>query len=415
LKYQPNTSALIRLSAILFSLLFSFSLLAQDKTALENKRKKLESEINYTQNLLKKTQATKNASLNDLVTLDKQISLRKELIQNTEKEVTVYASQIAETNRQLNELEQNLQQLRANYGKAIHGTYRHFRTIDQMLFIASAASFSDGLRKINYLRKIGEYRKRQVDDILKTQADISKKLAEVQQKKSAQENLLSKQKKQESALSRNKTQKARLVEDLKKKESSLSQQLAQKKKEAEKLNSQIQAIIAREIAEAKKNAEAERAKSGTPSTSGSLAMTPEVAKLSANFVSNKGKLPWPVERGVISKYFGSYKHEELGITMENNGIDIRTESFSNVRVVFDGTVVGVVSNPIYKTAVIVSHGDYFTVYSKLEGVTIKKGDKVSAKQVIGKVFTDSETNESEVHFEVWQGSNKLNPTQWIAR
>lgn len=406
---------MIRISAILLFLLMSFSLLAQDKTALENKRKKLESEINYTQNLLKKTQATKNASLNDLVTLDKQISLRKELINNTEKEVTVYSGQIAETNRQLNELEQNLQQLRENYGKAIHGTYRHFRAIDQLLFIASAASFSDGFRKINYLRKIGEYRKRQVDDILKTQADISRKLTEVQQKKNAQENLLSKQKKQESALSRNKTQKARLVEDLKKKESSLSKQLAQKKKEAEKLNSQIQAIIAREIAEAKKNAEAERAKTGAPATPGNLAMTPEVAKLSANFVSNKGKLPWPVERGVISKYFGSYKHEELGITMENNGIDIRTESFSNVRVVFDGTVVGVVTNPIYKTAVIVSHGDYFTVYSKLEGVSIKKGDKVSAKQIIGKVFTDAETNESEVHFEVWQGSNKLNPTLWIAR
>jgi murein hydrolase activator len=406
---------LIRLFTTVVVLFFSIVLHAQDKTALENKRKKLESEINYTQNLLKKTQATKDASLNDLVTLDKQISLRKELITNTEKEVQLYSAQISETSKQLNELERNLKNLRDNYATAIYGTYRHFRATDQLLFIASASSFSDGFRKINYLRKVGEYRKRQLDDIIRTQRDISRKLSEVQQKKNAQESLLTKQKRQESALNKNKIQKSKLIEDLKKKESSLSQQLANKRKEAEKLNSQIQAIIAKEIAMAKKKAEDERAKTGEPATPGALAMTPEVAKLSANFVSNKGRLPWPVERGVISKYFGSYKHEELGITMENNGIDIRTESYANVRVVFDGTVVGVVSNPIYKTAVIVSHGDYFTVYSKLDGVSVKKGDKVNAKQVIGKVFTDQETNESEMHFEVWQGSNKLNPTQWIAR
>jgi murein DD-endopeptidase MepM/ murein hydrolase activator NlpD len=183
-----------------------------------------------------------------------------------------------------------------------------------------------------------------------------------------------------------------------------------KKEEAAKLNAQIQAIIAKEIA-----AQSKAAKDASTPDKPNLALTPEVQKLSASFVSNKGRLPWPVERGVISKYFGSYRHPELDILMENNGIDIRTDSYSSVRSVFDGKVVGVVFNPIYKNAVIVSHGEYFTVYSKLETVNVKKGDEIKAKQIIGVVFTDNETRDSEVHFEVWKGSSKLNPTDWIAR
>jgi septal ring factor EnvC (AmiA/AmiB activator) len=386
------------------------ALLAQDKKALEEKQKKLESEIKYTQSLLKKTEASKNASLNDLITLEKQISLRKELIGNTEKEVNTYSEQIEVTTQRLSELEKNLALLRENYAKAIYYTYKNFRLADQLLFVASSASFSEAFRKINYLRRLGDYRKRQVDDIVKTQTEISNRLSEIQQKKKNKEGLLKAQKRQEELLTRNKNQKAKMVEQLKKKESELSKQLAMKKEEAAKLNAQIQAIIAKEIA-----AQSKAAKDASTPDKPNLALTPEVQKLSASFVSNKGRLPWPVERGVISKYFGSYRHPELDILMENNGIDIRTDSYSSVRSVFDGKVVGVVFNPIYKNAVIVSHGEYFTVYSKLETVNVKKGDEIKAKQIIGVVFTDNETRDSEVHFEVWKGSSKLNPTDWIAR
>lgn len=400
----------IRYCCFLALFVLPVALLAQDKKALEEKQKKLESEIKYTQSLLKKTEASKNASLNDLITLEKQISLRKELIGNTEKEVNTYSEQIEVTTQRLSELEKNLALLRENYAKAIYYTYKNFRLADQLLFVASSASFSEAFRKINYLRRLGDYRKRQVDDIVKTQTEISNRLSEIQQKKKNKEGLLKAQKRQEELLTRNKNQKAKMVEQLKKKESELSKQLAMKKEEAAKLNAQIQAIIAKEIA-----AQSKAAKDASTPDKPNLALTPEVQKLSASFVSNKGRLPWPVERGVISKYFGSYRHPELDILMENNGIDIRTDSYSSVRSVFDGKVVGVVFNPIYKNAVIVSHGEYFTVYSKLETVNVKKGDEIKAKQIIGVVFTDNETRDSEVHFEVWKGSSKLNPTDWIAR
>lgn len=403
-------------------------MVGQDQKALEKKRKQLESEINQTQKAIQQTQQTRNNSLKEIINLEKQIELRKELIENTFKEVKEYSIQIDETTSHLKALENKLNILRDNYAKAIYGTYKSYRITDQFLFVANSANFSEALRRLNYLRKIGDYRKSQVDDIIKTQDDINLKLASIQTKKNAQERLLSQQKKQESELSKNKTQKAKLVEQLKVKEGNLNKQLAQKKKEAEKLNAQIQAIIAKEIErqrkleEERKRKEAEQTgKKDGSSTSGSsktpttAPVTPEVQKLSASFASNKGRLPWPVERGTISRGFGVYRHPEYGGEIDNKGLDIRTDKNANVRAVFDGKVISIVSNPIYKNAVIISHGDYFTVYTKLESVNVSKGQSVSAKQVIGKVYTDDEKNETEMHFEVWQGNVPQNPSYWIAR
>lgn len=403
----------------------------QDQKTLEKRRKKLESEINQTQKAIQQTQKTRDNSLKEIINLEKQIELRKELIDNTSKEVKEFSVQINETTSNLKSLENKLNILRDNYAKAIYGTYKSYRITDQFLFIANSSNFSEALRRLNYLRKIGDFRKSQVDDIIKTQDDINVKLASIQSKKDAQERLLSQQKKQETELTKNRTQKAKLVEQLKVKEGNLNKQLTQKKREAERLNAQIQAIIAKEIErqrkleEERKRKEAAAAaaaakKEGT-STTGSTKtpttapVTPEVQKLSASFAANKGRLPWPVERGSISRGFGIYRHPEYGGEIDNKGLDIRTDKNANVRAVFDGKVISIVSNPIYKNAVIVSHGDFFTVYTKLESVNVSKGQSISAKQVIGKVYTDDEKNETEMHFEIWQGNTPQNPSHWIAR
>lgn len=417
------------LTYFLLLIILPSSVVGQDQKTLEKKRKQLESEINQTQKAIQQTQTTRDNSLKEIVNLEKQIELRKELIDNTFKEVKQFSEQIDETTANLLTLESNLSSLRENYGKAIYGTYKSYRLADQFLFIASSSSFSDAIRRLNYLRKIGGYRKTQVDEIIKTQDEINKKLAQIQQKKNSQEKLLSQQKRQEVELTRNKAQKAKLVEQLKVKEGNLNKQLAQKKKEAEKLNAQIQAIIAKEIErqrkleeerkrkEAEAIAKANESKGSSSTTKAPVVtpVTPEVAKLSASFASNKGRLPWPVERGTISRGYGPYKHPVWGGDMENKGLEIRTERNASVRAVFDGKVISIVSNPIYKNAVIISHGDYFTVYTKLESVSVSKGQSISAKQVIGKVYTDDETNETEMHFEIWQGNTTQNPSLWIAR
>lgn len=406
------------------------SLSAQDQATLEKRRKQLENEIKKTQQALQQTQQTRSNSLREVVNLEKQIKLREALIKNTTKEVNGYNRQINESRNKLKELEGKLQILKENYATAIYGTYKTFRLADQLLFIASSKSFTGALRRINYLRKIGEYRKAQVEEIEKTQTKINEQIVSIEQKKKKQEQLLAEQKKQEEELRNNKSQKDKIVKELRAKEGSLSKELTQKRREAEKLNAQIQAIIAREIARQKKLEEERRRKEEeekakekgetpkkTPpkTTTPTSPMTPEVAELSASFAANRGKLPWPVERGTISRGYGTYRHPVYGGVMDNKGLNIKTDKNANVRAVFGGEVISIVSNPIYKNAVIISHGNYFTVYTMLEKVSVSRGQKVNAKQIIGKAYTDEESNETEIHFEIWQGNATQNPSLWIAK
>ena len=410
-------------------MLFVFPVLivAQDQKDLEKKRTKLENEIKQTEKALQETRKNKNISLKEVVNLERQIKLRQDLIQNTQKEINAYNRQIRESNTKLDELKETLSGLRENYGKAIYSTYKSYRMADQLLFVANASSFSEALRRLNYLRKIGDYRKYQVDEIQNTQEDINTQLAKIESKKEKQEALLVDQMKQEEKLLKNKTEKAQVAEQLKKQEGSLSKDLAQMKKESQRLNAQIQAIIAQEIArqkkleEERKRKEAEEAKKleqqgkKPAQPSQPLPSTPEVAALSASFVSNKGKLPWPITNGNISRAYGPYTHPILGGQLDNKGIDFTTTKNAPVRSLFKGTVVSVFSNPVYKNAVIVSHGEYFTVYMKLQSVSVSKGQTISDRQTVGTAYTDPETNQTEVHLEIWDSKGAINPSSWLAR
>ncbi len=416
------------LTVVFLCLLALPALWGQEQQELEKKKKQLEAEIKQTQQALQQTQKSKSSSLREVINLEKQIKLRQDLILNTAKQIKGYNRQIADANSTLKELEENLKDLRENYAKAIYGTYKTYRLADQLLFVASSRTFTDAFRRINYLRKVGEYRKTQVSEIESTQIKINEKLVIINEKKLKQEALLTEQREQEAELKTTKLQKDKIVTELQKKEGVLSKELAQKRREADKLNAQIQAAIAREIARQKKLEEERRRKEEAAKGKGETPpkktdkpgsplspMTPEAAQLSASFAANKGKLPWPVERGVISRGYGKYKHPEYGGEMDNKGLNIRTDKNANVRAVFGGEVISIVSNPIYKNAIIISHGNYFTVYTQLESVSVAKGQKVTAKQIIGKAYTDEKTNETEVHFEIWQGNATQNPSIWIAR
>ena len=413
---------------------------AQDQASLEKKRKQVENEIKQTQQAIQQTQNTRANSLKEIINLEKEIALRKNWIEISTKELNAYKSQIEEADKHLQKLESDLGILRNNYANAIYSTYKSYRMSDQLLFVASATSFSDALRRINYLRKVGDYRKEQVHEIENTQNQIAQKIALIEVKKKKQESLLGEQKSQEKELSASKSQKDKLVAQLKVEEGKLNKKLVQKRKEANRLNAQIQAIIAKEIARQKKleeervrKEEAERKakeeaekknqkpgqttkpKPSQPEKKEDLSTTPELAMLSSSFAANQGRLPWPVTNGSIARGYGRYTHPVYGGVMDNKGLDIATGRDASVRSVFKGKVISIVSNPIYKYAVIISHGSYFTVYSRLESVSVSKGQEVAAKQVIGRVFTDPENGNTEVHFEIWKGSTTLNPSSWIAR
>jgi septal ring factor EnvC (AmiA/AmiB activator) len=423
----------IILFVLLFGVLFNVSAVNKSRKTLESKRKLLEKDILLTKNLLKKTQFTKEASLSDLSTIEQQIKLRQNLILNTEKEVTHFNYQINSKLDSLKYLENTLKGLRKDYARSVYITYKYFRITDKFLFIASAKSFGESFRRLNYLRKLGTQRELQLNEIQKIKASIGKGMSDVNSKKNQKQVLLVSQKAQKEELNKSILEKNKTIISLKQREAELSTQLETKKSEAKKLDNEIQAIIQKEIQEQKlalekkkKEAELKKKTSEPISTKNTtknkktntkpiISETPENKGLSNNFAGNKGKLPWPVDKGFVSNGFGIYEHPELdNVIMENNGIDIRSIQGASVRSIYKGKVVSIISNPTFKNAVIISHGDYFSVYTKLESVNVEKGQTVDTKQIIGRAFTNDE-NETEIHLEIWKGETKLNPTLWIAK
>ncbi len=445
----------IKFSVFLFLITFSLLASAQDKkSTLEAKKKKLLDEIKFTQQVLEKTKQSKDATLADLTALSEQIKLRQKLILEVEDEIGTFTEKINENIDSLKRKEQQLTQLKKEYADAIVRIYKSQRFTDRLLFVVNANSFSEALRRVNYLRKYASFRNQQAAQIMDTKSVISGQIAVIDQKKKTKEQLLSGQVKEKQELNKTVTQKSVVVQTLKQKEKDLQVKITKKQAEAQKLDAQIEAIIKKEIelarlaeikrqkeeaekqaaiaaaALAKKKAAEEAVKkakeAGKEASKEDVAAankkietpvkikdTPEYDQLTSNFLGNKGKLPWPVEKGFVSKGFGRYTHPELGnVSIDNNGIDIRTDANASVRCVFEGKVVGILNNPTFKNAVIVSHGDYFTVYSKLASVNVTKGQKISTKQVIGTAFSD-EDNITEVHLEVWKGAAKLNPADWI--
>ena len=417
---------------------YSWAKTSTSRKTLEQKKAKLQKEIKFTQDLLKKTQYTKEASLSDLVTIEKQISLRQSLISNTESEVKNFTSVIKNKIDTLMSLEATLVKLKEEYKRSIYINYKYFRLTDKLLFIVSAQNFGESVRRLNYLRKVGEHRKVQFREIQRIKASLGKGISEVNSKKIEKQTLIHSHKLQKEELNKSITAKNKTIESLRMRETQLAEELNNKKAESKKLDAEIQQAVQKEIQEQKlalqKKQEEEKKKlaentttkptkttTKTPkstktssTTTTKVSNAPEASdKLSVSFYKNKGKLPWPVEKGFISKSFGTYEHPELNnVIMENNGVDFRSVQGASVRSIFEGKVVSIIANPTFKNAVIINHGEYFSVYTNLENVFVEKGQTVNTKQSIGRAYTDDD-NQTEVHLEIWKGESKLNPSSWI--
>ena len=257
---------------------------------------------------------------------------------------------------------------------------------------------------MNYVRKISQSRKEQAREITEASELIEQKIAELEEMREDKKVLIAENNVQLKSLEEERESVDIIIAQLKKDEKKYRDDIGKKQKEREKLDKQIQAIIEAEIAAREAENKKKDGLNNTPN--------PADLKLSKDFVANKGKLPWPVDKGYISRKYGNYTHPELNLTMNNTGIDIRTSDNATVRAVFNGEVVTVMSNPTFKNAVIIKHGEYFSVYTGLGKVSVSKGSKVNTKQVIGSAFTEA-GSATEVHLEIWKGKTKTNPATWI--
>ncbi len=397
-------------------LLTQLSYAQTKKTKLQKNKMKIEQEIQFTNKILKQTKKNKQISLNQLVILKNRIKKREELITNINQEITVIVNEISITEKNIEQLNQELAALKAEYAQMIIAANRNRNSYNILMFVFASESFNQAYQRLKYYQQYSVYRKTQIKLIEQTQEKLEQKKRQLEVQKLSQKELLSSNETEKKQLAQEQDVKNQAVRKLQKKEKSLRKTLRRKEAEAKKLKKAIERIIAEEIRKAREAAALRAKKAKGARSANIMAATPEELKLSDDFTSNKGRLPWPSKKGIISSTFGTHSHPELpGIVINNDGIDITTNRGANARSIFNGKVTAVISGPNGKEVVIIRHGNYLTVYSNLEKVFVKRGEKVTTKQNIGIVYTDTEDNKTILQFQVWKGNSKMNPANWIAR
>ncbi|MCX6234738.1 MAG: peptidoglycan DD-metalloendopeptidase family protein [Bacteroidetes bacterium] len=382
-----------------------------DKITLQNQKQQIERDIEYTNDLLEETRKGKKNSLNELAILERKIKMREDLIQTITDEILFIDEQISIDNFEIQRLTSELDALKDEYAKMIYFAFKNRKIYDKLMFMFSSKDFNQAYQRLKYLQQYSIYRRTQGELIARAQAEIAFRIAQLEVQKKEKEDLLVEKEVEKQNIVLARQEKNDMVQSLNLKESELKKSLKEKERAATQLQKAIEAIIAEEIRRA---AEVAREK-GITAPAEALALTPEERLISDNFIANQGKLPWPVERGIVINTFGEHPHPVLnGVKVRNNGIDIITNAGSYARAIFEGEVTRVISVPNYFTVVIIRHGEYLSVYSNLDGVTVLKGDVVKTKQSIGLIHTDNEKAKTELHFELWKGKILQNPLDWIA-
>lgn len=379
--------------------------LEREKAAVQERLKEFDA-------ILRKTTASKKTTIGELNAITRQFQTQTRLVNTLDREVKLINQEISETESKISSLEVELKDLKAEYGRMIYNASKLNRGLSIVAFVFSSGNFNQLYARLMYLKQYTDSRKQQAVQIAKLSQELAEQRTNLDQRKSEKIKVLAEEQKERQELDRLKQTQQGVVNTLSKKEREIKSQITATKKQQDQLNRMIKQVIEDEIKRAEAAAKKENSTS-TKSAGTSMPMTPEAAALSSSFAGNKGRLPWPVETGFIVQRYGTYPHPTLkGITMENDGIDIRTQPNSNVRTVFDGTVTKITTMPGYGGTIIIKHGEYYTMYSKLKTISVKSGQKVSAKDVIGQVATGPD-GEAEVHFQTWKGLSVMDPSTWI--
>ena len=395
---------------LLFPLLFAFFLTpevhAQSRQSLEEQRKKILVEIEETNRFLRATEQNRSESNKKLNLLNAQITQFDRLISSIRAEIAYVDRQINETSATVSRMNNEVEKMKTEYARLVAQAYKNRGQYNKLIYVLSARDFNEAYRRMKYFQQYSEYRKKQVAEIKAKQDELQVVITQLATQKTDKEKLLAVQRQESQKLEATKAERSREVNNLRSQERRLRNQLEEQRRNAQRLQSEIEKSIA-----------AEARKRNTTTANIHDKLTPDELLISNNFRGNKGRLPWPTERGTISGFFGIYIPNPLfrNITLNNNGVDITTVGEASVRVVFDGEVSTIGGILGYNMFVTVRHGNYITVYANLANVAVKQGDKVKSRQNIGKVYTERGANTAVLHFEIWEGLNKLNPEQWIAK
>ena len=415
-----NLTGFIFRFTLIFLFAFPLFCLAQNtKENLQKTKKQLEQEIKYTNMLLEQTQQSKQASMSKLMLLTKQIEKREALLKSINEEIDDIDEEIVTQTSEVKKMSTELARMKEEYARMIYFAYKNMSIYNRMMFVFSAEDFNQAFNRLKYYQQYSSYRRTQAEIIKRSQAELTRKVNDLEITKNEKTHIAVSKEKEKTRLLTEKESKDKTVKELSQKEKQLTAKLKEKQQAAQKLQNEIEKLIAKEIKasedRARKTAKTE--KKPVPETSGTeMMLTPVEKQLSTNFALNKGKLPWPSEKGLIINSFGEHNHPVLKyVKVKNNGVDIATEQGASVRSVFSGKISRVMSFPNLNKVVIIRHGEYLTVYSNLDEVSVQDGQEIKTKQIIGKVHTNQEDHKSEYHFEIWLGKEIQDPELWLAR
>jgi septal ring factor EnvC (AmiA/AmiB activator) len=376
------------------------SLTAQTKAELEEKRNATLNEITYVDNMLKATARKKEESMSAVKIIGNKLNLRESVIRGMRDEINLVTERIDLNTLAINMMESDLVDLKNDYARAVLNSYKLQKENPELVYILSAKDFNQGYKRLKYLQQITKFRRRESEIIMELKDQIKSTKERLQNDLSRISVLKTKEEQQKSLLQSEQVRKQEMVKSLSKKERQLQKDLQEKKRIAEKIEKEI----ARMIEEERKR----------PIKSDN---TPEQKLIGENFVENKGRLPWPVEKGIITSQFGIQKHPVLKYVTENNiGIEITSLGKTAVRSIFKGEVVRVFPITGANMAVIIRHGKYLTVYQNVVDLKVKGGDKVETKQEIGNVFCETDNgNKAILKFMIFEEKEKLDPESWISK
>lgn len=418
---------------ILFSFLFVCSVgvglvFAQSSAELKKQREKIDAEIAELMKVVRAKTQEKILSQKEVNALSRQLSLREDKIKTINSELRLINNNIQKNTKAVNELKAELEKMRRDYEKMVLFAFRNKNGYNKLMFIFASKDFNQAFKRVKYLQQFNDARKVKAAEIEKTKKEIELKIAQLERDRATQNKLLKEQEAEKAIIAKDRKAHAQELSQLKKEESDYRGQLSKKQQEKKRIDAMIKAAIRREIEAQRKLAEEARRKAAeaeakrtgksvdeveksTPRKSDSevLRSTPEAAKLSAGFKSNRGRLPWPVSQGNIVRNFG-FETVEHNVRIDNSDVAIRTADNASVKAVFEGDVVQVIGS-----FVVIKHGEYFTSYSNLKSVSVRRGQKVGRGQQVGTAGEDPDAGYSVVNFGVFQGQTAMNPVSWLAK
>ncbi len=383
-----------------FLIVLALSSRGQSMQELRAKKNDAEKAMKYTSTLLEESRKNEKASLNKLKLISSQIENRNSFIESVNSEIGLLDFYISENYEVTGMLQDDLKQLKKEYAGMIRFAQKTSNSYNLIIFLLSSEDINQAYKRLLYLRQYTSYRQNEAEVISSMSSLISKKLSDLEEQKKEKAKLVETKKRENYNLEQEKLEQNKYVVTLQKKQRELRTKLREQEKIQEELERAIEKLISEETSKAANKTE--------------YGLTKEEKLVSADFEKNKGHLPWPVERGIITEHFGVHAHPVLKqLKVKNNGIDIATQKGAVARAVFNGEVSRIFAVSGGNTAVIIRHGSFLSVYSNLKDVFVKAGQKVSLKQAIGSIYTDADDDKTVLKFQIWKENQKLDPESWI--